>query len=42
MQCGGAERVSVTLCNHWAESGWDVTLATFDDGSVPPFFPLHP
>ncbi len=42
LQCGGAERVSVTLCNHWAERGWDVTLATFDDGSVPPFFPLVP
>jgi GalNAc-alpha-(1->4)-GalNAc-alpha-(1->3)-diNAcBac-PP-undecaprenol alpha-1,4-N-acetyl-D-galactosaminyltransferase len=40
LQCGGAERVSVTLCNHWAERSWDVTLATFDDGSVPPFFPV--
>jgi hypothetical protein len=42
LQCGGAERVSVTLCNHWAERGWDVTIATLDDGSVPPFFPLAP
>ncbi len=32
----------VTLCNHWAEHGWDVTLATYDDGSKPPFFPLSP
>lgn len=40
LQCGGAERVSVTLCNHWAARGWDVTIATLDDGSVPPFFPL--
>jgi glycosyltransferase involved in cell wall biosynthesis len=42
LQCGGAERVSVTLCNHWAKRGWDVTLATFDDGTDPPFFPLAP
>ena len=42
LQCGGAERVSVTLCNRFAQRGWDVTLATFDDGSVPPFFALAP
>ena len=42
LQCGGAERVSATLCNRWAETGWDVTIATFDDGSDPPFFPLSP
>jgi glycosyltransferase involved in cell wall biosynthesis len=30
------------LCNHWAERGWDVTIATLDDGSEPPFFPLAP
>jgi GalNAc-alpha-(1->4)-GalNAc-alpha-(1->3)-diNAcBac-PP-undecaprenol alpha-1,4-N-acetyl-D-galactosaminyltransferase len=42
LQCGGAERVCATLCNHWAEQGWDVTLATFDDGSEPPFFPIDP
>ena len=32
----------VTLCNYWAEQGWDVTLASYDDGSQPPFFPLSP
>jgi glycosyltransferase involved in cell wall biosynthesis len=42
LQCGGAQRVSVTLCNHWAERSWEVTLATFDDGTAPPFFPLAP
>jgi len=42
LQCGGAERVCATLCNHWAGQGWDVAVATFDDGSVPPFFALAP
>ena len=42
LQCGGAERVCVTLCNHWADRGWEITLATFDDGSEAPFFPLSP
>jgi len=42
LQCGGAERVCVTLCNHWADRGWEITLATFDDGAQPPFFPLSP
>jgi glycosyltransferase involved in cell wall biosynthesis len=42
LQCGGAERVCATLCNHWARKGWDVVLATFDDGSEPPFFPIDP
>lgn len=40
LQCGGAEHVAATLCNRWASTGQDVTLATFDDGSAPPFFPL--
>ena len=30
------------LCDHWAARGWDVTLATFDDGSQPPFFRPEP
>jgi GalNAc-alpha-(1->4)-GalNAc-alpha-(1->3)-diNAcBac-PP-undecaprenol alpha-1,4-N-acetyl-D-galactosaminyltransferase len=42
LQCGGAERVSAALCNRFSQTGWDVTLATFDDGSDPPFFPLAP
>ena len=42
LQGGGAERVCATLCNRWAETGWDVTIATFDDGSTPPCFPLAP
>jgi glycosyltransferase involved in cell wall biosynthesis len=42
LQCGGAERVCATLSNHWADRGWEVILATFDDGSAAPFFPLSP
>lgn len=42
LECGGAERVAAILCNHWARRGWRVTLATFDDGSRPPFFSLDP
>ena len=42
LQCGGAERVATTLCNRFAEQGWEITVATFDDGRTPPFFPLRP
>jgi len=39
---GGAERVLTILANAWAAKGWDVTLVTLDDGSVPPFYPVDP
>src|SRR3974377_1192229 len=42
LECGGAERVCATLCNHWVHHGWTGTVATFDDGKRPPFFPLAP
>lgn len=29
MRCGGAERVTASLANHWAERGCDVAVATF-------------
>ena len=39
---GGAQRVLTTLANAWAGQGWQVTVLTLDDGSMPPFFPLAP
>ncbi len=42
LECGGAQRVMTTLARYWAERGRDVTIATFDDGTTLPFFPLGP
>lgn len=41
LQAGGAERVTSHLVNHWAESGWDVTVLTIA-GSAGDFYPIHP
>ena len=39
--CGGAERTTANLANHWAEKGWEVVVVTLapqgDD-----FYQLHP
>jgi GalNAc-alpha-(1->4)-GalNAc-alpha-(1->3)-diNAcBac-PP-undecaprenol alpha-1,4-N-acetyl-D-galactosaminyltransferase len=39
---GGAEKVMTFLAAAFAERGAQVTLLSLDDGSAPPFFPLHP
>jgi glycosyltransferase involved in cell wall biosynthesis len=40
MSAGGAERQAALICNHWAQKGHDVTLATFRGLSS--HYELHP
>ncbi len=42
VSAGGAQRVLTILANELSKRGWSVTLLTFDNGSEPPFFALHP
>ena len=42
LQCGGAERVMVTLANYWASMGWTIHLLTHEQQGIKPFYPLHP
>lgn len=38
---GGAERVTALLANHWAKTGWDVSVVTTTSASED-FYPLDP
>lgn len=41
LHCGGAERVTANLANHWAAKGWQVILVTLDS-TAKDFYSLHP
>lgn len=39
---GGAQRVVAGMANYWARKRWEVVVITSDDGSLPPFYEIHP
>ena len=41
LSSGGAERVTATLANHWAEKGWKITIVTLASRELD-FYNLHP
>jgi len=41
LSCGGAERVTATLANYWAEKDWDVSIVTLA-AETQDFYELHP
>ena len=41
LSCGGAERVTANLANHWAAKGWAITVATLAPLNRD-FYELHP
>jgi glycosyltransferase involved in cell wall biosynthesis len=42
LAAGGAQKVLSFLANHWAKSGWHVTIVTLSGRDQIPFFPLDP
>jgi glycosyltransferase involved in cell wall biosynthesis len=41
LSCGGAERVTANVANHWAGTGWEVALVTLASRELD-FYQLHP
>ena len=41
LSCGGAERVTVNLANHWAGKGWNIAVVTLSP-QCDDFYELHP
>jgi len=39
-ETGGAEKVLSVMANYWIEKGWDVTMASFDNDRMAPFYQL--
>ncbi|HEX8141338.1 MAG TPA: glycosyltransferase family 4 protein [Pyrinomonadaceae bacterium] len=42
LEAGGAEHVAALMGNYWRARNQQVTLLTYDDGAVPPFYDLDP
>ena len=42
LSAGGAERVMSIITNYWAIEGREVTLLTFTESTIPPFYELDP
>ena len=41
LACGGAERTALAIVNHWAERGYKITLLTFEEIGIPPFYEVN-
>ena len=40
VRCGGAERILTAMVNYWAAEGKAITIVTFENEKIEPFYPL--